>query len=49
MSEETTDPTKPTKAKTTRGPKPQRLKIQGDWKDAVRKSFTKRVTKRSPK
>lgn len=46
MSEEAA---KPTKSKVTRGPKPQRLKIQGDWKDAVRKSFTKRITKRAPK
>lgn len=41
--------TKPTKAKTTRGPQATRLKIKGDWKDAVRKSFTKKITKRSPK
>jgi hypothetical protein len=46
MTEETT---KPPKAKTTRGPKADRLKIKGDWKDAVKKSFRKRVTKRSPK
>jgi len=46
VSEETV---KPAKTKTKRGPAPQRLKIQGDWKDAVRKSFTKKITKRSPK
>jgi hypothetical protein len=34
----------PTKAKATRGPEPQRLKIKGDWKDAVKRSFDKRIT-----
>jgi len=33
---------KPVK-KTTRGPEPQRLKISGDWKDAVKLSFRKSV------
>jgi hypothetical protein len=38
MSEET----KPVKAKATRGPVPDRLKIKGDWKKAVKKSLAKK-------
>ncbi|HVB97837.1 MAG TPA: hypothetical protein VNJ12_00695 [Candidatus Dormibacteraeota bacterium] len=32
---------KPKKPKLTPGPKPQRLKIKGDWRKAVRKSLEK--------
>ena len=32
---------KPTK-KATRGPEADRLKIDGNWKDAVKKSFEKK-------
>jgi len=30
------------KKKATPGPKPEVLKIEGDWKDAVKKSLTKK-------
>jgi hypothetical protein len=46
MSEEQA---KPAKAKKTRGPAPMRLKIQGDWKDAVKTSFRKQIVKRNSK
>jgi hypothetical protein len=46
MSEEET---KPVKTKATRGPMPTRLKIKGDWKDAVKASFRKKITKSSSK
>ena len=46
MSEEQT---KPAKAKTARGPVATRLKIKGDWKDAVKASFRKKITKTSSK
>jgi hypothetical protein len=45
MSEEK----KNTERKKTRGPEPLRLKIHSDWKDAVKKSFEKKTTKRSSK
>jgi hypothetical protein len=32
---------KPAKAPEKRGPKPDLLKIDGDWKDAVKKSLAK--------
>ena len=41
--------TKPKKAKKTRGPEPERLKVKGDWKDAVKKSFDKQIVKRTEK
>jgi hypothetical protein len=43
------DEAKPAKTKTTRGPVPTRLKIKGDWKDAVKASFKKKLPKRSSK
>jgi len=46
MSEEQA---KPVKATTARGPVADRLKIKGDWKNAVKASFRKRITKKSPK
>ncbi len=49
MSEVTSEPTETSKAKTTRCPKPQRLKIQGDSTDAVRNSFTEKMPKQSSK
>ena len=30
------------KAKAKRGPKPQILKLEGDWEDNVKKSFQKK-------
>ena len=33
---------KSVKPRSTPGPKPNRLKIHGDWKQAVRKSFDKK-------
>jgi hypothetical protein len=30
------------KRKETPGPKPDILKIEGDWQDAIKKSFTKK-------
>jgi hypothetical protein len=30
---------KPAKAKAKPGPKPETLKLKGDWKDNIRKSF----------
>jgi len=41
--------TQSAKMKKTRGPVADRLKIKGDWKDAVKASFRKKITKRSPK
>ena len=41
--------TKPAKAKTTRGPQATRLKIKGDWKDAVKASFRKKLPKKASK
>jgi hypothetical protein len=41
--------TQSVKTKTKRGPEPVRLKIKGDWKDAVKASFRKRITKRAAK
>jgi hypothetical protein len=41
--------TKPAKATTTRGPQATRLKIKGDWKDAIKASFRKKITKKLPK
>jgi len=35
-------PKKPTPPKAPPGPKPDLLKIEGDWKDAVKKSFEKK-------
>jgi hypothetical protein len=32
-----------------RGPKPDRLKIEGDWKDAVRKAIRKPKPQTEPK
>ena len=46
MSEEQA---KSVKAKSARGPVATRLKIKGEWKDAVKASFRKRITKKSPK
>ena len=46
MSEEQA---KPVKATTARGPVATRLKIRGDWKDAVKASFRKKITKRAAK
>jgi hypothetical protein len=40
---------KPVKAQKTRGPVADRLKIKGDWKDAVKASFRKKITKSSSK
>lgn len=40
---------KPKKVKKTRGPEPERLKVKGDWKDAVKKSFDKQIVKRPEK
>ena len=33
---------KPKPVKATRGPVPDRLKIEGDWKKAVKKSLSKK-------
>lgn len=33
---------KPRKTPATRGPKPELFKIEGDWKDAVKKSLQKK-------
>ncbi len=30
------------KSKAKRGPKPERLKIEGDWRAAIKKSLAKR-------
>jgi hypothetical protein len=46
MSEEQTQPVK---TKAARGPVADRLKIKGDWKDAVKASFRKKITKRAAK
>ena len=46
MSEEQA---KSVKAKSARGPVATRLKIKGDWKDAVKVSFRKKITKRAAK
>ena len=32
----------PTKVKETPGPKPDALKLDGDWRDAVKKSLEKK-------
>jgi hypothetical protein len=46
MSEERTQVAK---TKKPRGPVADRLKIKGDWKDAVKVSFRKKITKRAAK
>jgi hypothetical protein len=46
MSEEQTQVAK---TKKPRGPVADRLKIKGDWKDAVKASFRKKITKRAAK
>ena len=33
---------KPKKQRATPGPKPDTLKIEGDWRDAVKKSLSKK-------
>jgi hypothetical protein len=33
---------KPTPRTNKRGPEPERLKIEGDWKEAIKKSFQKK-------
>jgi hypothetical protein len=38
----TTNPKKPKKERSAPGPKPDTLKIEGDWKAAVKKSLTKK-------
>jgi len=35
-------PKKPTKQRATPGPKADTLKIEGDWRDAVKKSLKKK-------
>jgi len=37
------------KQKGTTGPQPERLVIKGNWKDAVKRSFTKSAEKKKKK
>jgi hypothetical protein len=41
LANEATAPPKQEKRRTERGPEPERLKIQGDWKDAVSAALRK--------